>query len=170
MWPRAEPGVALAFTALVGGLWGSFLNQVVDRTPHRAGAAHGAAASVPPGVTLLRPARSVCFACGRPVAWYDNVPVLAYLWLRGRCRACGAPIGRRTLVLELLVPCVLVAWHAAWLATGWRPPILVWGLVALSWAMVAMARLVERRRWGPRFVLLGVSLLAALVALAGATL
>lgn len=168
MWPRADPAFALAVTALAGWLWGSFLNQVVDRTPRtRAAAAGGAAPRPPPGVTLLHPARSVCFACGRPVAWHDNVPVLSYLWLRGRCRACGAAIGRRTLLLELATPCVLLAWHAAWLRAGWGLPVLLWGLAALSWALVAVARLAERRRWGPRFVLLGAALLGALVALLG---
>jgi leader peptidase (prepilin peptidase) / N-methyltransferase len=173
MWPRAEPAAALLLTALGGWLWGSFLNQLAERTPLRAPlrglprdpARPGALAGPPPGVTLLRPQRSLCFACGRPIAWYDNVPVLAYLWLRGRCRACGAPIGRRTLLLEAATPLALTGWHAAWLAHSWPPALLMWGLAALSWLLLTAVLLAEGRRL--RAALLpGAALLAALAYLA----
>jgi len=171
MWPRAEPGWALLLTGLAGWLWGSFLNQVIDRTPRRAGAAaaraaaHAAGRDVPPGVGLLRPARSLCFGCGRTIPWYDNIPLFSYLLLRGRCRRCGTPIGQRTLWLELATPAVLVAWHALWLRTDWPPLVLAWGLAALSWAAVAVGLLAERRRWRPGFLVLGGALASALAAL-----
>jgi leader peptidase (prepilin peptidase)/N-methyltransferase len=175
MWPRAEPGWALLLTGLAGWLWGSFLNQLIDRTPRRAGpptvpaaaraGAPAAGRDVPPGVGLLRPARSLCFGCGRTIPWYDNIPLLSYLLLRGRCRLCGAPIGQRTAWLELAAPVVLVAWHALWLRTDWPPLVLAWGLAALSWTLVAAGLLAERRRWRPGFLALGVALGGALAAL-----
>jgi leader peptidase (prepilin peptidase) / N-methyltransferase len=169
MWPRAEPAYALLLTALGGWLWGSFLNQLIDRSPHR-GAAHADGgphgAEPPPGVGWLRPSRSLCFACLRPIAWYDNVPVLSWLWLGGRCRACAASIGARTLLVELAAPLLLVSWHALWLALGLAEPVLLWGLVALSWGLVAGGLLAERRRWHAGFLAAG----AVLVALAAAGL
>jgi len=86
--------VALAGLVLAPALAiGSFLNVVVARLPERC--------------SLARP-RSACLSCGRELAWYDNVPVVSYLVLRGRCRGCGASIGVRYLAVEL-VTAVLVA-------------------------------------------------------------
>ncbi len=65
---------------------GSFLNVLVARLPERR--------------SLVRP-RSACLSCAREIAWYDNVPLVSYVALRGRCRACGAPIGVRYVVVEL---------------------------------------------------------------------
>jgi leader peptidase (prepilin peptidase)/N-methyltransferase len=71
----------------VGGLLiGSFLNVVVYRLPRRE--------------SLVAPG-SHCTACGRPVRPYDNIPVLSWLLLRGRCRDCGEPIAPRYVLVEL---------------------------------------------------------------------
>ena len=45
---------------------------------------------------------SHCFACGKPVRWYDNVPLVSWLWLRGRCRDCGTAFSARYLLVEAL--------------------------------------------------------------------
>jgi len=71
---------------LVGIVIGSFLNVCIDR--------------LPVGGSLLRPA-SHCPACGHRIASKDLIPVLSYLWLRGRCRYCRATIPRRVLWVEL---------------------------------------------------------------------
>lgn len=70
-----------------GALWGSFANVVIHRLPE--------------GQSVARP-RSRCPGCQTPIAWYDNVPILSYLLLRGRCRRCGEPIALRYLLVELL--------------------------------------------------------------------
>jgi leader peptidase (prepilin peptidase)/N-methyltransferase len=76
-----------ALLALAPGLaLGSFINVV--------------AARIPRGSSVVRPA-SACMSCHTPIAWYDNLPLVSYLALRGRCRACGAPIGLRYPVVEL---------------------------------------------------------------------
>lgn len=78
---------ALAAFALVPGLaLGSFLNVVAARLPERR--------------SLVRPG-SACGSCATPIAWYDNVPVLSYLLLRGRCRACSDRIGLVYPAVEL---------------------------------------------------------------------
>ncbi|MDZ4169140.1 MAG: prepilin peptidase [Coriobacteriia bacterium] len=77
-WP------ALAF--VLGLVFGSFANVVIWRYPR------GESLSFPP---------SRCPACEHPIAWYDNVPVLSWLVLRGRCRGCGGRISARYPVVEL---------------------------------------------------------------------
>ena len=77
---------ALVVAGAYGLILGSFLNVVVYRLPR--------------GMSLLRP-RSHCPACGTLVRWFDNVPVLSYLILLGRCRACRKPISVRYPAVEL---------------------------------------------------------------------
>lgn len=79
--------VAIAFVTVVGLLVGSFLNVVVHRLPR--------------GESLSRP-RSRCVGCGVQIAAYDNVPVVSWLVLRGRCRHCGEPISARYPLIEAL--------------------------------------------------------------------
>lgn len=72
---------------LFGLLIGSFLNVCIYRWPR--------------DLSVVRP-RSVCVDCEKPIAWYDNIPVLSYALLRGRCRQCGVRIHWRYPVVELL--------------------------------------------------------------------
>jgi leader peptidase (prepilin peptidase)/N-methyltransferase len=78
--------LAVAFAVLAGLVIGSFLNVVAHRLPRKQ--------------SLVRPA-SRCPRCGTPIGPYDNVPVLSWLLLRGRCRSCGEPIPARYPLVEL---------------------------------------------------------------------
>ena len=78
------------FAGVFGLCAGSFANVVIYRTPRD-------------GLSVVRPARSFCPACRAPIGWRDNLPVLSWLLLRGRCRACQASIGVRYPAVELLV-------------------------------------------------------------------
>lgn len=78
----------MALWALLGGATvGSFLNVVIARMPE--------------GESVVRP-RSRCPKCGTQIAWYDNIPIVSYLLLRGRCRHCDEPFKLRYLLVELL--------------------------------------------------------------------
>jgi leader peptidase (prepilin peptidase) / N-methyltransferase len=77
--------LALVPAALFGLVIGSFLNVVAHRLPR--------------GASLVKP-RSACPQCGTPVRPYDNIPVLSWLLLRGRCRDCSAPISGRYPLVE----------------------------------------------------------------------
>jgi len=77
----------LFFAFALGLVIGSFLNVVIHRLPR--------------GESIVRP-RSRCPACGHGITAWENVPVLSYLWLRGRCRSCGAAISPRYPLVELL--------------------------------------------------------------------
>lgn len=83
---------------LLGAALGSFLNVCVYRWPAEQ--------------SVVRP-RSRCGACGTPIAWYDNVPVLSWLLLRARCRNCRARISVQYPLVELAVA-------ALWGAAAWR--------------------------------------------------
>jgi leader peptidase (prepilin peptidase)/N-methyltransferase len=116
----APPRELLAlFACLFGLVIGSFLNVVIHRLPR--------------GASLLRPG-SHCPGCGAPVEWFDNVPVLAWLWLRGRCRRCAAPISWRYPAVELATGLVFAA--IAW-RYGWQPMTPVW--CAFAAALIAGA-------------------------------
>jgi leader peptidase (prepilin peptidase) / N-methyltransferase len=84
----------IALAAVLGGLIGSFLNVVVWRLPR--------------GESLVSPG-SRCPSCERPIAPYDNVPVVSWLALRGRCRHCGAAISVRYPLVELLTALAFAA-------------------------------------------------------------
>lgn len=70
---------------LFGLLFGSFANVVIWRVPR--------------GESIVSPG-SHCPGCNKPIVWYDNIPVLSWLLLKGRCRACGQPISARYPIIE----------------------------------------------------------------------
>ncbi|MGH2904955.1 MAG: prepilin peptidase, partial [Solirubrobacteraceae bacterium] len=77
--------MALAYTGVLGAIFGSFLNVVVYRLPRHE--------------SIITPA-SHCPGCDTPVRPYDNIPILSWLLLRGRCRGCGEPISPRYPLVE----------------------------------------------------------------------
>lgn len=93
------PGAWLPIALVVGLMIGSFLNVVIHR--------------VPAGLSIVHPP-SRCPSCRATIAPWDNVPLLSWLWLRGRCRCCGTPIAVRYPAVELLTGLVFlaIAWHA----------------------------------------------------------
>jgi len=89
----------LAFAFVLGLVVGSFLNVVIHRLPR--------------DESVVRP-RSRCPGCSAPIAAFDNVPLLSYLWLRGRCRHCGMHISARYPGVELLTGLCFAALFAAY--------------------------------------------------------
>ena len=84
------PAPLAALLLILGGLAaGSFLTVCIQRLPRRE--------------SVIAP-RSRCYACGRRIRWRDNVPIVGYLRLRGRCRDCGAPIGAIYPAVEIATP------------------------------------------------------------------
>jgi leader peptidase (prepilin peptidase)/N-methyltransferase len=94
-----SPG-AYALAALLGALWGSFGNVCIYRMPP--------SEEHPEGRSVVAPG-SHCFACGKAVRWYDNVPLLSFLWLKGACRDCGASFSPRYLLVEAATALLFVA-------------------------------------------------------------
>lgn len=130
-----------AMLAVLGLLVGSFLNVVVHRLPlilergwkRDSAETLGITVELPAEIGIARP-RSRCPSCGHQIRWYENIPVVSWLWLRGRCSACKTPISARYPVVELLTGVLFAA--TAW-RFGAQPVTLLWcGFVA---ALVALA-------------------------------
>lgn len=125
----AEFNAALA--GILGLLVGSFLNVVIYRLPkmmERQWAAEcaelaGTVSESTEKFNLMVP-RSRCSSCGHVIAWYENIPILSYLFLKGKCSVCGAKFGWR-------YPLVEAATGALFFFCAWR-----WGLTAtgLAWS------------------------------------
>lgn len=95
----ADPFLAVA-AALVGLCVGSFLNVCILRLPQEQ--------------SLVSPP-STCPNCGKRIAWYDNIPLVSWIVLRGKCRSCGNPISAQYPLIEALVGAL---WLAAYLQYG----------------------------------------------------
>ena len=77
----------LIFLIIIGGLWGSFANVCIVRLPEDKGVVSG---------------RSNCPKCKKQINWYDNIPIISYFILNGKCRKCKKPISFQYVVVELL--------------------------------------------------------------------
>ena len=107
----AHPWFFPVVAAVFGACIGSFLNVVIYR--------------VPAGKSIVRPG-STC-ACGAPIAWHDNIPIVSWLVLRGRARCCGRPFSARYPFVEFLTAALFLA---CWLRMP--PAVAVCGWVLLG--------------------------------------
>jgi leader peptidase (prepilin peptidase) / N-methyltransferase len=127
--------------AVFGLCIGSFLNVVIHRLPlmmdrgWRLDSAEllGVKIDEPPMITLSAP-RSRCPTCGHQITWHENIPVLSYLRLGGKCSACKTPISMRYPAVELLTALLFAA--CGW-RFGARPEALLW--CALVATLIALA-------------------------------
>jgi leader peptidase (prepilin peptidase) / N-methyltransferase len=146
------------FAALLGLAFGSFLNVCLSRWPE--------------GESIVRPG-SHCRSCGRVLKWWENVPLVSWMALRGRCRGCGASIAWRYVAVEAVVGGLwaLVAWRS--LAESPLVPSMTVrplaegvALAVFLWLLVALAVLDAENLWIPDFLTLpgiGVGLLVTVL-------
>ena len=139
------PWLFVAAATLIGLLVGSFLNVVIHRVPKMmerdwreqcaelGGEAGGGDVKPLPKYNLVVP-RSACPACGHRIAALENIPVVSYLALRGRCRGCGAKISVRYPIVEACTALLsgLVAWHFGFGLAALSALVLLWSLIALT--------------------------------------
>ncbi len=115
-----------AFAVILMGLWGacvgSFLNVVIYR--------------VPAGLSVVSPP-SRCPGCEKKLAWYDNVPVLGWLWLRGKCRNCRMSISVQYPLVELFTAVMFAGLTWVYYFTGLRPVFSEAGLAA-TWPVLGV--------------------------------
>ena len=138
-------GLGPEFDALLAGilglLIGSFLNVVIYRLPkmmerqwaHEAAELSGVAPQPAATFNLLVP-RSRCSACGHVIRWYQNIPVVSYLFLKGKCSACGNPYSVRYPIVEALTGVLFFFCVWRW---GWTPIALAWS--GFSAALLVLA-------------------------------
>ena len=129
---------------MLGLAFGSFLNVCLSRWPQ--------------GESIVHP-RSHCRRCGRTLAWWENIPLVSWLALRGRCRGCGAWIGWRYVLVECAVA-------AVWSLLAWRSigdlvfsPVTAISAVEFAvafagffWILIALAVLDAENLWLPDFL------------------
>ena len=141
---NAVDGVLLGVCFATGAIVGSFANVCIHRLPH--------------GLSIVHPGSS-CPTCGAPIAFFDNVPVVSWLLLRGRCRRCHAPISVRYPLVELLVA---LLFSAAGLLYG--PTLVATSAAFLAAASVILAATDLEARTLPDEVTLGTLVLGLLLA------
>jgi leader peptidase (prepilin peptidase)/N-methyltransferase len=119
----AQAGPALVLLAgMVGAVFGSFLNVCILRW------------GAEPKQSVVRPS-SRCPRCGAGVAWYDNIPIVSWLVLQGRCRHCGEPISIQYPLIELATALLwaFMAWRYGWSLEALRAS--VFGTILLGIAI-----------------------------------
>jgi leader peptidase (prepilin peptidase)/N-methyltransferase len=137
----ASPPVFLAFSAALGLAVGSFLNVVIHRLPKmmerewqlQCAELRGETPPAQVRFDLTTP-RSRCPSCGHQIAALENIPLASYLWLRGKCSACQAPIGVRYPVVEAFTG-VATAYCAWRFGFGY----VAFGAMLFTWCMIALA-------------------------------
>jgi leader peptidase (prepilin peptidase)/N-methyltransferase len=142
---RTSPPAFVALSTALGLIVGSFLNVVVHRLPkmmEREWAEQCAALNrkedeeepaSAPSYNLVIP-RSACPSCGHLISAWENIPVVSWLALRGRCAHCNAPISARYPVVEAITGVLsgFAAWHFGFGLAACAALLLVWALVALT--------------------------------------
>jgi leader peptidase (prepilin peptidase)/N-methyltransferase len=141
---KAFPALLYSTAAFVGVCVGSFLNVVIHRLPRmmeaqwraECAALAGDEAHVAPPpepYNLLRPA-SCCPSCSAPIRPWQNIPVASWLWLRGRCASCRAPISLRYPAVEVAAGAlaVLMAWRFGATPAAVAAMVFAWALLALT--------------------------------------
>ena len=138
---HAEPALFTGLVFLFSLLVGSFLNVVIHRLPKMMGAEWHVQCAELRGEMLpdaalynLAVPRSACPQCGHQITALENIPLLSWLWLRGRCSSCRTPISARYPLVELLT--ALLSAAAAW---KWGVSVPTVGALLLIWTLVALA-------------------------------
>lgn len=138
---QTEPALFTGLVFLFSLLVGSFLNVVIHRLPKMMEAEWQAQCAelrgeTPAGSTPYNLAvpRSACPQCGHQITALENIPLLSWLWLRGRCSACSTPISARYPLVELLT--ALLSAAVAW---KWGVSVQTLGALLLVWTLVALA-------------------------------
>src|SRR5438105_2463185 len=137
----ADPYLFATVAFVLGAVVGSFLNVVVYRLPKMlerewtAQCAELRGEPVAPSERFnLAVPRSRCPHCGHGIKASENIPVLSYIWLRGRCSNCAARISLRYPVIEFVsaVLTAFAAWHFGYGWTALLAWLLTWTLIALT--------------------------------------
>ena len=136
-----SPSYLITFTTIIGLMVGSFLNVVIYRLPkmmerswrQQCAELQGESVEILPVFNIATP-RSICPHCHHKIAFWENIPILSYLFLRGRCFECHTSISLRYPVIEAFTGMMsgFVAWHFGF---GWMlvaALIFVWALITLA--------------------------------------
>jgi leader peptidase (prepilin peptidase)/N-methyltransferase len=131
----------MVLAGIIGLLVGSFLNVVIHRLPkmmehewqQQCAELSGHPIETSPTYNLVVP-RSACPHCNHAISALENIPVISYLFLRGKCAGCAAPISPRYPIVEAVsgLLSTYAAWHFGFGLAGIAAIILVWALITLT--------------------------------------
>lgn len=144
VWLTSNPVAALVTSGALALVIGSFLNVVIHRLPvmlertwlrqcQEMSGAETSAADAEETYNLITP-RSRCPHCNHNITALQNIPVISFLWLKGKCVACGHPISWRYPIVELLtaILSMVVIWHLGITFAGGAALLFTWMLIALA--------------------------------------
>jgi leader peptidase (prepilin peptidase)/N-methyltransferase len=136
-----SPLIFAIFSGILGLLVGSFLNVVIHRLPKmmerdwhaQCAELNGQTHAPAPRYDLMVP-RSACPHCGHAISALENIPVLSYLFLKGKCKGCGAAISPRYPVVEAIsgILSAYAAWHFGFGAAGIFAIVFICALIVLT--------------------------------------
>ncbi|MDO8606083.1 MAG: prepilin peptidase [Phaeospirillum sp.] len=138
---QAVPAAFIGLCLILGLMVGSFLNVVIHRMPkmmeigwrQQCADLRGEEPAAAPTYNLVIP-RSACPHCNHAISAWENIPIISYLLLRGKCKGCGAPISPRYPVIEAAsgILCAYAAWHFGFGIAAAGALLLIWALLALT--------------------------------------
>ncbi len=138
---QSSPALFIGTSALLGLMVGSFLNVVIHRLPkilerdwqQQCAQLRGEEIAAAEPYSLSVP-RSACPRCNHAISAWENIPVLSYLLLKGKCKGCGAKISPRYPVIETLsgLLCAMAAFHFGFGISALGAMLLIWALIALT--------------------------------------
>ncbi len=144
---RASPTAFIVTASITGLLIGSFLNVVIHRLPKmmerdwksqiddylQQDAAPAAVKPVEPKYNLVVP-RSACPSCGHEISAIENIPIISYLAIGGKCRGCKAPISARYPLVEALTGIIsgLLAWRFGFGLPAFAAILFAWAMISLT--------------------------------------
>ncbi len=136
-----NPGLWVVVAGIFGLLVGSFLNVVIHRLPRmmqtqweqQAAELRGEPALEKEKYTLVTP-RSACPSCGHQIKSWENIPIVSWLFLRGKCSSCKTPISARYPIVEFITGalCAAAAWKFGWGPASLASLVFIFALVALT--------------------------------------
>jgi leader peptidase (prepilin peptidase)/N-methyltransferase len=138
---QSSPPTFVGGCAVLGLMVGSFLNVVIYRLPkmmelgwrQQCAELRGEEPATAPAYNLLVP-RSACPHCNHAIGAWENIPVISYLLLRGKCKGCGAAISPRYPIIEAVsgILCAYAAWHFGFGVAAAGALLFIWALIALT--------------------------------------
>ena len=138
---QSSPPIFVGGCAVLGLMVGSFLNVVIYRLPkmmelgwrQQCAELRGEEPAAAPAYNLLVP-RSACPHCNHAIGAWENIPVVSYLLLRGKCKGCGASISPRYPIIEAIsgILCAYAAWHFGFGLATVGALLFIWALLALT--------------------------------------
>lgn len=136
-----DPAVFITLCIIIGLMVGSFLNVVIVRLPkmmerawlQQCAELRGEKIETLPVLNIASP-RSMCPSCGHKITILENIPVISYLFLKGRCSQCQAKISIRYPIIEAFTSIIsgFIAWHFGYSVMTFAALIFTWAMIALA--------------------------------------